>query len=267
MIVQRLAILVRPIALACAAAVLMSVSPIALASLPDEIAVYDDAINAPGEFGLELHLNATPSGRGTALYDGEIVPAHGIRTNLEFSYATSEHIEWGLYLPFEHTPAGDERFAGIRARLKYLPKKATPENPWFYGVNFELSHVKSIFEETEDFLETRFILGWKNKGWLYAVNPTIGQPLKPGHRAGGPDFSPSFKITRDVAEGIAVGTEYYAELGQFSHFDSYSNQSHTAYIVMDVDRKPFVFNIGIGRGLTAATDHWTIKTIIELPVD
>ena len=37
----------------------------ARAVLPDEIQVYDDSINKPGEFGLELHLNATPAGRGT----------------------------------------------------------------------------------------------------------------------------------------------------------------------------------------------------------
>jgi len=251
--------------LACAGLYLSSFS--AQAVLIDEIQVYDDAILAPGEFGLELHVNATPSGRGTPDYPGEIVPAHGVRSTLEFAYATSEHLELGIYIPMEHTPAGDERFSGFRYRLKYIGQKATAENPFFYGINFELSHVKAIFEQSQDRLETRPILGWKKSEWLFAFNPVIGQNLKPGQRSGGPDFSPSFKIARDVKEGIAVGIEYYAELGQFSHFDSYSNQSHTVYLALDVDRKPFVFNLGIGRGLTAATDHWTIKTIIEVPID
>jgi hypothetical protein len=237
------------------------------AVLIDEVQVYDDAINEPGEFGVELHLNATPSGRGTPDYPGEIVPAHGIRSTFELAYASSEHLEWGLYIPLEYTPAGDERFSGFRYRLKYIAQKASAEKPFFYGINFELSHVKTIFEQSQDRLETRPILGWKENGWLYAFNPVIGQNLKPGQRTGGPDFSPSFKIAREVREGFTVGTEYYAELGQFSHFDSYSNQAHTVYLVLDVDRKPFVFNIGIGRGLTAATDHWTIKSIIEIPVD
>ena len=130
-----------------------------------------------------------------------------------------------------------------------------------------MSHVKAIFEQSQDRLETRPILGWKESGWLFAFNPVIGQNLKPGQRAGGPDFSPSFKIARKVGEGIALGTEYYADLGQFSHFDSYSNQAHTVYWVLDVDRKPFFFNIGVGRGLTAASDRWTIKTIFEIPID
>jgi len=32
-----------------------------------------------------------------------------------------------------------------------------------------------------------------------------------------------------------------------------------------VDREPWVFNLGIGKGLTDATDRWTIKAIFELP--
>jgi hypothetical protein len=239
----------------------------AQAVLIDEIQVYDDAINDPGEFAMELHLNATPSGRGTPDYPGEIVPVHGIRSTFELAYATSEHIEWGLYVPLERTSAGEQRFSGFRYRLKYIAQKATDDQPFFYGVNFELSHVKAIFEESQDRIETRPILGWKRSGWLYALNPVIGQNLKPGQRRGGPDFSPSFKISKEVSQGIALGTEYYADLGQFSHFDSYSNQSHTVYLALDFDRKPFVFNIGIGRGLTAATDHWTIKTIFEIPID
>lgn len=246
---------------------LISASLESRAVLIDEIQVYDDAINAPGEFGLELHLNATPAGRGTPDYPGEIVPAHGVRSTLEFSYATSAQVEWGIYIPMEYTPSGDERFSGFRYRLKYIAQQASPENPFFYGINFELSHVKAIFEQSQDRLETRPIFGWKQAGWLYAVNTVVGQNLKPGQRAGGPDFSPSFKIAREIKSGVAIGTEYYADLGQFSHFDSYSNQSHTIYLVLDMDRKPFVFNVGIGRGLTAATDHWTIKSIFEIPID
>lgn len=237
------------------------------AVLIDEIQVYDDAINEPGEFGIELHLNATPSGRGTPDYPGEIVPAHGIRSTLELAYATSEHFEWGLYIPFEHTPSGQERFSGFRYRLKYIAQKAIEEKPFFYGVNFELSHVKAIFEEAQDRIEIRPIFGWKQSGWTYAFNPVIGENLKPGQRSGGPDFSPSFKISKEVTHGVALGTEYYADLGQFSHFEPYSNQAHTLYLALDLDRKPFVFNIGIGRGLTAATDHWTIKSIFEIPID
>ena len=236
------------------------------AALPDEIQVYDDGINKPGEFGLELHVNTTPSGRGVPDYPGEYAPVHGLRTTFEGSYAVDEHVELGLYLPFIHPAEGGEHFAGPRIRAKWIGQQASAEQPWFYGLNFELSHVRQAWEEAENFLEVRPILGWRKSGWAIAFNPVVGQPLLPGRRAGGPDFSPALKVARDVADGTAVGFEYYAELGQFSHFDPYSQQSHTVYLAIDRTAGPLPFNLGIGRGLTAATDRWTVKAIFELPI-
>ena len=57
-----------------------SLAPIgARAAQQDEIQVYTLDINKPREFGLELHLNATPSGRTTPDYPGEITNDHGFR--------------------------------------------------------------------------------------------------------------------------------------------------------------------------------------------
>jgi hypothetical protein len=54
-------------------------------------------------------------------------------------------------------------------------------------------------------------------------------------------------------------------LGRINHLAPLREQQHTVFLVFDVDRKPFVFNLGIGRGLTRATDRWTIKWIFEIP--
>jgi hypothetical protein len=32
-----------------------------------------------------------------------------------------------------------------------------------------------------------------------------------------------------------------------------------------VDREPWAVNFGVGRGLNAATDRWTVKAIVDLP--
>jgi hypothetical protein len=238
----------------------------ALAALPDEVQVYDDSINKPGEFGLELHVNATPAGRGQPDYPGEITPVHGLRTTFEPSFGWSEHLEVGAYLPFDHLANGEERFAGPRARLKWIFHPSSSADPRFFGVNFELSHVKTAFEQSENFLEVRPLLGWHTATWLLAFNPAIGVPLKPGQRTGGPEFSPALKLARKVGDGLAAGFEYYAALGKISHPDAYSDQGHTLYLALDVDQGPLVFNFGVGRGLTGATDHWTVKAIFELPI-
>ncbi|TMH09602.1 MAG: hypothetical protein E6H68_18115 [Betaproteobacteria bacterium] len=62
---------------------LILIPSIAGAALSDEIQVYTDDINAPGEFGLELHINTTPKGRRVPDYPGEVVPNHGLRITPE----------------------------------------------------------------------------------------------------------------------------------------------------------------------------------------
>ena len=40
-------------------------------------------------------------------------------------------------------------------------------------------------------------------------------------------------------------------------------QDRALYLTADVNRAPWIFNFGIGRGLTNATDPWTIKAIFS----
>jgi hypothetical protein len=64
---------------------------------------------------------------------------------------------------------------------------------------------------------------------------------------------------------VALGVEYYAELGKTNRRLPHAQQSHTLYFALDFDRKPWAFNVGIGRGLSDAADRWTLKAIIEFP--
>jgi len=57
---------------------------LAHASLQDEIQVYTDDINTPGEWGVELHVNTTPKGISQPTYSGEIMNHHGVRLTPEF---------------------------------------------------------------------------------------------------------------------------------------------------------------------------------------
>jgi hypothetical protein len=240
--------------------------PAAQAALPDEVQVYDDAINKPGEKGLELHVNTTPSGRSTPDYAGEIPPAHAWRVTPEFSWGLTETLEAGLYVP---TLMGrDNRFyvGGVKLRLKWIPKRAPETGGFFYGANVELAHVGSRFEASRNGVELRPIFGYRDANWLFATNPVLGYDLSPGYRAGGFDFSPSLKISRSVAQGIAVGIETYSALGKLADIAPRSEQQHTLYATIDVDRGPWAFNFGVGRGLNPVTDRWTIKAIFEVPL-
>ena len=240
----------------------------AQAAMIDEIQVYTDDINKPGEFGLELHVNTTPKGRSTPDYPGEMTPHHGLRFTPEFSYGLTRDLEAGLYLPYARDAEGTTHFAGPKLRLKWLPLQVDENaDGWFVGANFEYGQVAPAFEQSRYAIELRPIVGYRSKDWLLAANPILGWALTGPDHDGKPDFSPSVKVARTVAPGVALGAEYYAELGKVNHILPRAEQAHTLYFALYFDRKPWIFNVGIGRGLTAATDRWTLKTIIEIPFD
>lgn len=242
------------LALALAAA-----AGVAHAALPDEIQVYTDDLEAPGERGIELHVNTTPSGRTAPLYRGEVVPQHGLRVTPEISRGLAPHWDWGLYLPFVRASDGADFFAGPRLRLKWLPLRP-PEGAAgsFAGMNWEVSFVQQRFEEARRTLEIRPILGQRSADWLFSFNPIIDTDLA-GSDRGVLTFAPAAKLARSIGHERALGLEYYGDMGRLSHFSPRAEQSHTLYAVFDSEK----LNFGIGRGLTGASDRWTIKAIFS----
>jgi hypothetical protein len=254
-------------ALALACAVALAALP-ARAAVQDEIQVYADDINKPGEFGLELHVNSTPKGRSAPDFPGEVTPHHGVRFTPEFSYGLTRDFEAGLYLPYVRDAQGTTHFSGPKLRLKWLPVKQAEGAPgWFMGANAEYAQVAPALDQSRYAVELRPIVGYRTKNWLFAANPILGWALTGPDHDGKPEFSPAAKVARNVAPGMALGVEYYAGLGKVNNILPHAEQSHTLYLALDYDRKPWVFNVGIGRGLTGATDRWTLKAIFEIPFD
>lgn len=254
-------------------AALMLAAPLTLASfaaraeLVDEIQVYTDEINQPGEFGLELHTNFAPSGRSVPDYKDEITPDRTLYATAELSWGLSKTLEAGLYIPTARDGAnGNFAFAGLKGRLKWLPIQDDPVNGgWYGGANFEIGRVDHVFNNIQNNAELRFMAGWRNHDWLIGINPTLGWELSNGGSAG-TGYSFSVKGTHRVAEGIGLGLEYYSEQGDIGHTLPWQLQDNKLFFVMDFDRGSWVFNVGIGAGLTDATANTTIKAIFEVPI-
>lgn len=233
------------------------------AALPDEIQVYTDDINAPGEKGLEVHINTTPRGIKTGSYPGEVVNHLGLRVTPELSLGLTPTTDMGVYLPMVKSHDGKAELAGVKLRFKWLPVQADDNHGLFAGLNFELGQLKQRYSESPRAFETRTILGWKNTQWLLAINPTFGWDVSPGYTHHAPDFSVGSKAARKVSEHLALGVEYYNGRGRMNDPLPSAQQEKTTYLVMDYEGAPFNFNFGIGKGRTAVTDAWTLKGIIE----
>lgn len=242
-------------------------SPYARAVLQDEIQVYDDQINDPGQWGLQMHVNSTPSGPQYVPPLNGMVDTHGVRSTAEVSYGLTPALEAGLYLPVVHGYYDGTQFAGPRVRLKWIPQKAPDQGGVFYGLNGELSAIKPIYEPAQNTLELRSIIGYKDAQWLLDVNPTLDYNLRPGYRQGGPTFSPQMKVGRTIIPGLMGGLEYYPVIGTLNGLFPYYQQNNVLFLALDVDMKPWVVNFGIGKGLSQAADGWTIKAIVDIPIN
>jgi len=231
----------------------------AIAALPDEIQVYTDDLEAPGERGIELHVNTTPSGNTTPSYPGEVVAAKGWRVTPEISWGLAPGWDWGLYLPFVHSGDDATWFAGPRFRLKWVPLRPHEDGTGsFIGINTEISLVQERFEQARRTMEIRPIIGYRGAAWLFSFNPILDVDLA-GENKGVFVFAPAVKLSRTVWNRTALGAEYYANLGPASDFAPRNEQQHTLYVTLDTER----VNFGIGRGLTNATDKWTVKAIFS----
>ena len=229
------------------------------AALPDEIQVYTDDLERPGERGVELHVNTTPSGRSASAYPGEVAPWHGLRVTPEISWGLGHDMDWGLYLPFVRAADGSTFFAGPKFRLKWMPVLPREgEGGWFAGINGEIAFVQQRFEEPRRAGEIRPIIGYRDSAWLVAANPSLELDLA-GEEKGVLFFSPSAKAGRKVTGKWMLGAEYYGDFGRLSRFAPRAEQAHTLYLALDADR----VNFGIGRGLGGAADRWTFKAIFS----
>jgi hypothetical protein len=231
-----------------------------------EIQVYDDSINKPGEWGLEMHMNSTLSGNSAPDYRGGVANVHTFRTTAEISYGFTSTLEGGLYLPFFKEATGNLGWAGPAFRLKWIPHPAPEEGGLFWGVNgeYDISNTRWLSDRYQMVFFP--IVGYRDNNWLLATNLVLQNSLPQGYRLGDGDFEPSFKITRRIAESIASGFELYSDYGSLKQWASQPRQTNQLFWVLDVDKEPWVFNLGIGRGLNDATDRWAVKAIIEIPL-
>lgn len=231
---------------------------------PDEIQVYTEETNDPGQFGLEQHINYALHGTQTPDYPGQTPSHHVLQVTPEFSYGITKSLEAGLYVPFAFAPGGYSFQNGIRGRLKYIAPRQR-DDEIFYGLNVEIGRDTVRTSESISGMEIRPIIGFRDEKWLVSFNPilTMGLAANVSHQ---PQFEPALKLTRRVGAGLRGGFEYYGSYGSLSHLLPANQRAHSLYAVGDVEQGGYDVNFGIGRGFVNEADTWVMKAIVALPL-
>jgi hypothetical protein len=73
------------------------------------------------------------------------------------------------------------------------------------------------------------------------------------------------KAAYRLTERLMIGLESYETFGPVQGFAP-ARQPQSLYVAADYETHGATINLGVGRGLTPASDGWTIKAVIGLPL-
>lgn len=232
-------------------------------AVSDEVQVYTDDMNEPGEFGVEMHVNYVIDGEKMPAYTGASPSHHMLQATPEFSYGITKNWEAGMYLPVAREENGTMYGNGLRLRIKYI---ASPEvgSKIFWGLNVEYGYSNLRVSESQWGMELRPIIVYRTDNWLLSFNPIMNMDLSDNFNHT-PQFEPSLKVARKVIEGVQAGLEYYGEYGYTNEMLPESARINYLYAAVDVEKNGFDINFGVGRGDSNAPDNWIAKAIIAFP--
>jgi hypothetical protein len=237
-------------------------APLARATDPFEIQVYDGTANAPGVPGLELHINTVPIGLKTAP-SPEYPENAQTHFTLEPSLGLFRWWELGGY--FEMALRGDEAFdyAGVKLRNKFVTPPGWNAH-WRLGLNIEFSLVPQTYDRGRWANELRPIVAWESTQLAFAFNPIVDTSFAGPDASAGPSLEPCVSLAYKVHEAVSFGVEYYANLGPFSSgFRPWQEEEQYVYEVVNLLSVPhFELNAGVGEGLTNASNRLVFKTIL-----
>jgi hypothetical protein len=223
----------------------------------DEIQVYNASIAPLHTFTLQQHLNYVWSGSTTPDFEGGFAPYHSLNGTPELAYGVTPWYEIGLYAPFAVDSSGSFLPAGAKLRHLFVSPNAD-ERKFFYGLNIELSYQTPRFSPSAIGLELRPILGVRDLGWEFIVNPIVDAAFAPTSAA---TFAPALRLARSVGGNVMLGVEYYSDFGPIGNFSPVASQQHTIFGVVDFTVLGLDVNFGVGFGLTDSSDKIVTKII------
>lgn len=226
-----------------------------------EIQVYGSQTQQKNSAIFELHSNFTFDGEKDVV-KGVRPSYHSLHETLEITQGITDIFEIGAYLFTNYTPKYGYQIVGTHIRPRVM---APSQWKWPVGVSLsaEIGYQRPEYADETWSIEVRPII---DKQWnkLYvSFNPTFGIALKSVDNNSTPVFEPNLKASYAFFPNVALGAEYYGEMGVINAFGPLAQQSHAVFATLDLlNNKNWEFNTGAGFGLTPATDGFIYKVIL-----
>ena len=195
------------------------------------------------------------------MVEGVIPSYHALHETVEITHGITENFELGFYLFTNYTNPYGYKVIGTHIR----PRIMVPEKwKWPFGASLsaEFGYQRRQYSPDTWNIEIRPIIDKQWKNFYISFNPTFGISLKPDSNDHTPAFEPNLKLSYAIQK-VALGLEYYGDVGNINQIPKFSQQSHALFFVADLYFDPlWEINIGPGFGLTKNTDGFVFKILI-----
>ena len=219
-------------------------------AISPDLKVSTDDLNEAGEHFIEFQANKA-SRPGPGAPDARVP----LQVLAEYSYGITDHWQVAAKVPFarEH----GFRSLGGSIELRYLGVHDR-ESGGYWGLDLAAGRARELPGETaSSALEVQPVLGYRAWGWHFAANVALGFPSSGEDRRG--TFSSKLKAARRIG-GHELGLEHFLEAGPVRNWLPRQERSEYLFVVWDkvVGNE---LNLGLGRGLTDASERWILKAV------
>lgn len=229
------------------------------AAVYDEFEVHGTDLAAPGEWAVDQHLNYGLRGRRKGDFPDALAPNRGLSATTEIARGMAPWWETALYLPMALDAAGQFHPGG--AKLRNLFVLAGRGEATSFGLLTEFRALSSRYMPSSFGWEIRPILSHAAGRWTAVA--TLG--FSGGFTGRNPTLlTPALRLDYRLAEDWTLGAEHYADLGPLERPERPGRQAHQAFAVVEHEWRGATLVLGLGHGLTPASDRWVAKLRLGL---
>ncbi len=237
------------------ALLLLLLAPPAKAAVFDEFEVHGTDIAQPGTPTTDLFVNYGVRGFRSPGFHGGLATDRALYLSPLLGRGMTPWWETALVLPMAIDRAGSYSAGGAKAHnVLVLPHD--PHDALTLGAVLELSALSRRFQPMTFGWEVRPLAQLRRGDWT--LHLTFGFTGGLG-RQGGVVLAPAASAYWAATPRLSLGLEHYAELGTAARPQPPSHQAHQVFLAVQAVVGPVMLNLGLGRGLTPATDRWVAK--------
>jgi hypothetical protein len=225
-----------------------------------EIQIYDTDTAPVGHLVLELHSNSATTATGEQAKSA--MDVYQLHETIEATFGVLRWLEIGQYFCTAKFPADGYQYTGSRSKIHFgIPQ--TLDWPVQFGGNIELDYMRRQAEVNPLNLELRPIIGASYGDFRFVANLALEKPFSGPQTHDGFQFDPSGEVVYNLNRWMSPAVEYYGDMGPIQPLPSLENQQHFIVPALNFYFLPQLeLNLGVGVGLTNASDGVFIKSIV-----